>query len=144
MLRSLFSSAQALRSVYIGFFQLPWLPEAVLRRHLAGLLVASGLPVEVADEYQRFLSAPRALRSALHWYRGMWLPDRRQSRVSPAESGVRATYLWGNGDPALGRRAAELTRRYAVAGYRFVELEEGHWLPERASARVAEEILSDL
>jgi hypothetical protein len=28
--------------------------------------------------------------------------------------------------------------------YRFVELDEGHWLPERAPSQVAQEILSAL
>jgi pimeloyl-ACP methyl ester carboxylesterase len=144
MLRSLFSSAQSLRSLYIGFFQIPWVPEAVLRPRLARLLMASGLPADIAEEYQRFLSAPGALRSALHWYRGIWLPDRRSTRPSQTPVTVDTTYVWGNADPALGRRAAELTRRYTRAGYRFVELDEGHWLPERASPRVAQEILSAL
>ncbi|MCR2792414.1 alpha/beta fold hydrolase [Microbacterium sp. zg.Y625] len=142
MLRSLVSSAQALRSLYIGFFQLPWLPEALLRPRLARLLVASGLPIDLAQEYQRFLSGPQALRGALNWYRGMWLPDRRRRRTAPDAISVDTTYIWGNGDQALGRRAAELTGRYVGAEYRFVELDENHWLPERAAPRVAQEVLS--
>jgi pimeloyl-ACP methyl ester carboxylesterase len=60
--RSLLSSRQAVRSLYMGFFQLPGLPEALLRPRLARLLVASGLPGAVAREYERFLSTPGALR----------------------------------------------------------------------------------
>ncbi|MDF2554979.1 MAG: alpha/beta hydrolase, partial [Microbacterium sp.] len=141
--RSLFSSAQALRSAYIAFFQLPRLPEALVRPRLARLLVASGLSPAVAAEYERFLSGPGALRGALHWYRGMWLPDRRDGRTAQAST-VPTTYLWGNRDPALGRRAAQLTRRYAGAAYRFVELDEGHWLPERAPSLVADAVLGAL
>ncbi|MDL5353156.1 alpha/beta fold hydrolase [Microbacterium sp. zg-YB36] len=141
LLRSLLSSAQALRSLYIGFFQLPRLPEAVLRPRLARLLIAMGLPSPVAREYQRFLAEPQALRSALNWYRGMWLPDRRGADAAREPVAVDTVYVWGNRDQALGRRAAELTRRYVSAGYRFVELDENHWLPERAAAQVAREIL---
>ena len=41
---SLTSSLQALRSWYMGFFQVPWLPEALLRRRLAPVLQRMGLP----------------------------------------------------------------------------------------------------
>jgi pimeloyl-ACP methyl ester carboxylesterase len=150
LLRSLFSSAQAVRSLYMVFFQLPLIPEAVLRRRLSRLLTASGLPADTAAEYQRFLAAPGALRAALHWYRGMWLPDRR-ARAGRSAGGasrrpvrVPTTYLWGNLDPALGRRAAELTARHVTADYRFVELDEGHWLPECSPERVAGEVLAAL
>ncbi|GAA4194497.1 alpha/beta fold hydrolase [Microbacterium oryzae] len=145
LVRSLRSSAQALRSLYIGFFQLPAIPEAVLRGRLARLLVAMGLPAPIAAEYQRFLAGPGALRSALHWYRGMALPDRRaRHRPAGPRTRVPTTYVWGNDDQALGRRAAELTGRYAGPRYRFVELDENHWLPERAPSRVAAEVLADL
>jgi pimeloyl-ACP methyl ester carboxylesterase len=143
MIRSMLSSDQALRSLYIGFFQLPRLPEALLRPRLARMLRRSGLSPAYAEEYQRFLAAPGALRAALHWYRGMWLPDRRGRRAR-AHVRVPTTYVWGNGDPALGRRAAELTRRYVEGPYRFVELDENHWLPERAAPTIAREILTAL
>lgn len=144
MLRSLLSSAQGVQSLYMGFFQLPWVPEALLRPRLARLLMASGLPADAAREYQRFLSGPHALRGALNWYRGMWLPDRRRRRAAPRTVAVDTTYVWGNGDQALGRRAAELTRDYVDARYRFVEVDENHWLPERAAARVAQEVITAL
>jgi pimeloyl-ACP methyl ester carboxylesterase len=80
----------------------------------------------------------------LNWYRGSWLPDRRSRAASARRSAVAVTYVWGNRDPALGRRAAELTRRYAGTDYRFVELDEGHWLPELAAERVAAEVLARL
>lgn len=139
MLRSMLSSAQLLRSAYIGFFQLPRVPEAVLRGRLFPLLTASGVPAPIAAEYARVLSTPAALTSALNWYRGMWLPDRR-SRGAGRPVTVPTTYVWGRHDQALGRRAAELTERWVRADYRFVALEENHWLPERAPARVAAEI----
>lgn len=141
-LRSMLSSAQALRSLYIGFFQLPWLPEAVLRGRLGRMLRASGLQDAYAEDYQRFLASPGALRGALNWYRGTWLPDRRAGRFARKPIRVDTTFVWGNGDPALGRRAAELTRRYVHAEYRFIELDENHWLPERAAATVAREIVA--
>jgi pimeloyl-ACP methyl ester carboxylesterase len=144
LVRSLFSSGQGARSLYMAVFQLPVVPETLLLPRLARLLIASGLPTAVAAEYERFLSAPGALRGALNWYRGMWLPDRRSRRASRQPVGTAVTYVWGNRDQALGRRAAELTRRYVGGRYRFVELDEGHWLPELAAESVAREVVTDL
>lgn len=142
LLRSLFSSAQALRSVYIGLFQLPRLPEALLRPRLERLLRESGLPHTYAREYARLLREPRALTSALNWYRGMWLPRRQARAARPGPVPVDTTYAWGNRDQALGRRAAELTHRFVGAHYRFVEVDETHWLPERAPRLVADLVRS--
>jgi len=39
------------------------------------------------------------------------------------------TLLWGDQDPALGRRSAEGTAKYMTGEYRLVVLEgAGHWL----------------
>jgi pimeloyl-ACP methyl ester carboxylesterase len=133
-------SAQLLRSAYMGFFQLPGLPEAALRRGMARALPATGLPRPLAEEYAAFLRAPGALRGALNWYRGVALPDRRDRGAAARPIRVPTTYVWGSRDFALGRRAAELTARHVAADYRFVELDETHWLPELAAERVAAEV----
>jgi len=142
MLRSLVSSAQLARSAYIGFFQLPGIPERVLLPRMARLLRASGLPDDIADDYAAFMARPGRLRTALNWYRGMWLPPRRTA--PSVASGPPTTFLWGARDPFLGRRAARLTGRFAGPGYRFVELDADHWLPETHAAVVARRILADL
>jgi pimeloyl-ACP methyl ester carboxylesterase len=138
--RSLMSSAQALRSFYILVFQLPWLPELLLRRRLRSMLTRMGLTPEAAAAYGTFMSPRGRLTGALNWYRGMALPG---GRLSPARMvTVPTTYIWGNGDQALGRRAAELTGSYVTAPYTFVELDENHWLPENAPDAVAREIIA--
>lgn len=50
-------------------------------------------------------------------------------------------YVWGMRDPALGRAAAQRSGAYVRAGYRFVQLDAGHWLPETHPDAVAREIL---
>ncbi|MCU1405186.1 MAG: alpha/beta hydrolase [Glaciihabitans sp.] len=147
LVRSLLSSAQILRSGYIGFFQIPALPEIVLRRHLGQMLRRFGLPASIADEYQRFMRQPDALRGALNWYRGMLIPARRGAgKIGTGDDRVHipTTYVWGNCDTALGPRAAHLTKHYVDGPYRFVELDENHWLPERVPGRVAQEIIADV
>jgi len=123
---------QALASWYIGAFQLPVLPEVVLSRTLPGLLRRSGLPGPVAGRYARRMAEPGALRAALDWYRGVPL-----SPLAVGEVDVPTTYLWGSRDPALRRRAAELTERFVRAPYRLEVLDAGHWLPETRPEQVA-------
>jgi len=138
--RSILSSGQGLRSSYIALFQLPVLPELLLRPRLERLLRSSGLPVESAREYAERMAEPGALTAALDWYRGLALPGGGRPGGPPRIT-VPTTYLWGNRDFALGRRAAELTARYVTAPYRFVEIDAGHWLPETRAADVADAIL---
>ena len=140
LVRSLLTSDQLLRSLYILMFQVPWLPEVFLRSRLSGLLRRMGLNQMSAEAYGLFMSGRGRLSGGLNWYRGLWLPDRRASRERTVT--VPTTYLWGNRDHALGRRAAELTGRYVRAEYRFVELDEDHWLPENAPKLVAREIIA--
>jgi pimeloyl-ACP methyl ester carboxylesterase len=140
--RSLVTSAQFLRSFYVLVFQLPWLPEALLRTRLTALLQRAGLNASSAVAYGAFMAKPGRLTGGLNWYRGMWLPDRRASKRRMVT--VPTSFLWGNGDQALGRRAAEATGRFVRAKYRFVELDENHWLPENVPEIVAREILADV
>jgi pimeloyl-ACP methyl ester carboxylesterase len=133
--RSLVRSDQVLRSLYVGFFQLPALPEALLRRSMPSLLRSSGLPAEEAERYTARMRDPGALRAALNWYRALPL-----ARTPVADVTVPTTYVWGDGDQALGRRAAQDTERFVRAPYRFVELGAGHWLPETTPTEVADAV----
>ncbi len=142
--RALLTSGQLLRSAYIGFFRIPRLPELALgargSRGLRFLLARSGLAPEWADSYARALAQPGALSAALAWYRaaipfGLGVP-----RVP-----VPTRYVWGSGDPALGRRAATTTVRWVAGPYRFDVLERaGHWLPEHHPEELARLLLEHL
>lgn len=135
--RSFTTSSQGLRSWYMAFFQLPVLPELLLRHGLRRSLVGSGLPPQDADRYTARLAEPGALTAALNWYRGM-----PASLLSPIpDCTVPATYIWGRDDVALGRVAAETTARHVAGRYRFVELSAGHWLPETRPREVAGVVL---
>jgi pimeloyl-ACP methyl ester carboxylesterase len=58
---------------------------------------------------------------------------------------VPTRYVWGSGDPALGRRAATTTGRWVVGPYRLDILEgAGHWLPEHHPEELAELLLEHL
>jgi pimeloyl-ACP methyl ester carboxylesterase len=133
-------SSQALRSWYMAFFQLPWLPERVVGGTLERTLARSGLPAQSAERYVARMREPGALSGALGWYRGM--PASLRAPTAPVA--VPATYMWGRSDFALGRAAAERTRRHVVGPYRFVELDAGHWLPETRPEEVASVVLGQV
>ncbi len=133
---SLLRSDQALRSVYMGVFQLPWLPERVLHERLTDALVSTGLPAATAQHYQERMREPGAARGALNWYRAVPL-----SRAAPRPVTVPTTFLWGREDPFLGPVAAERTRHHVHADYEFLPVPGGHWLPELAPDVVADAVV---
>lgn len=140
--------AQARRSWYMAAFQVPVLPELVLRRTLPVVLRRSGLPAPDAQRYAARFREPGAASASLAWYRALPMSLRSNASGNPEETSgsrritVPTTYVWGRHDPALGRAAAERTGRYVASDYRFVELDAGHWLPETHPEDVAGQVLS--
>ena len=128
------AGTQALRSLYIPFFRLPWLPERVLgaghHRVLREGLVRSGLPRERATETVEALERSGALPWALAWYRANG--PRLVRSTGPVA--VPTMYVWSTGDTALGRSGAERTAGHVTGPYRFEVLEGvSHWIPETAA-----------
>ena len=143
MLEALRSSTQSLRSVYMAFFRLPRVPEAMLQvgnfAQMGLTLRATGLP-SASWKRDRGQLQRVGMRGPLNWYRGA-TKGLRPRRVS-----VPTLYVWGRHDPFLGRKAAELTRKYVTGPYRFEELKAGHWIIDRNAAdlqRVLGEHLDD-
>jgi pimeloyl-ACP methyl ester carboxylesterase len=139
MQQALLHSDQALRSYYVGVFQLPFLPEtALLAGHgalLRRMLSSGGLPVEAVDRYVARMREPGALSAALNWYRAVpWSTRDKVGTVS-----VPTLHVWSTGDAFLGRAAIEATRRFVRGPYRL-EVLDGvpHWIPELAADRVGE------
>jgi len=139
MAQAMVRSDQALRSSYMGFFQLPAVPERVL---LAGgatvlrrMLRQGGLPDEPAERYVQRMQEPGALTGALNWYRA--IPFGRRDRVGTVR--VPTLHVWGDRDVALGRAAIDASAAFVAAPYRLEVLDgANHWLPELAAERVAE------
>jgi pimeloyl-ACP methyl ester carboxylesterase len=130
--RSLLTSTQLFRSWYFLFYQLPRLPEWTAtsrfgKPRFRETLLRSGLPEDKLDAYMAVLSEPGAMTAVINWYRAVpFTPPTRHRPVT-----VPALYVYGAGDFALGRRAAELTARYVAGPYRYEALEGvSHWIPE--------------
>jgi pimeloyl-ACP methyl ester carboxylesterase len=139
MAKAMVTSDQALRSYYMGLFQLPVLPERLL---LAGdgaalrrMLRSGGLPSDAVDRYVARMREPGALSAALGWYRA--LPWSGRDPVGKVR--VPTLHVWSTGDAFLGRAATEATGRFVDAPYRLEVLDDvSHWIPELAADRVAE------
>jgi epoxide hydrolase 4 len=114
--------AQLARSWYMLLFQLPWLPEALLRmRRFAGLrrtlrraaAHAGTFTDEDLDRYGEAFAQPGALTAAINYYRAMRLRQRRD--VPGGMPAVEAPVLvvWGDRDHVLGPELADPGPRYA-------------------------------
>jgi len=130
---------QQARSRYVGLFLLEGKAERVLseddyrRLRLTWSIGPNpeAVPRSVVDHFARSLARPGRLTAALNYYRAN-LTAVGAAWEGLANIGPIATptvLLWGDQDPALGRRGAEDTRRYMEGGYELKVLEgAGHWL----------------
>lgn len=141
---------QAAKSSYLAVLRAEGAAEALLlagdgdglRRVFAG----TGHPApEALDEYVGVLTQPGALTAALNWYRSL-SPDDAPAVLGALEPvAVPTLYVWGDGDTALGRAAAEATAEHVEGPYRFEALAGvGHWIPEEVPERLNELLLEHL
>jgi pimeloyl-ACP methyl ester carboxylesterase len=128
------------RSAYIRLFRQPGRAEEVLLREGAVRLRAmfDGLDPAHAERYVTPMLAPGVLTAALNWYRAMSRDD--LAGLGPVS--VPTTYVWSDGDRAIGRTAAEGCAAYVTGDYRFVSLPGvSHWIPDQAPDALAGAIL---
>lgn len=131
-------------SRYVRFFQLPWLPEALLRARrfkvLADALRDRARPDTVTpaalESYRAAWRAPGALTAMLNWYRAIWRKD------LPASGSLRLTtpvlLIWGEREVFAVRDLAEESLRLCE-NHQAIYLEQAtHWVqhdePERCIA----------
>jgi pimeloyl-ACP methyl ester carboxylesterase len=133
---------QKLRSAYIGLFRQDGAAEAVLRaldgKALRLMFTGAGLDDARIDDYVAPLLEPGALTGALSWYRATPVDELRG--LGPTD--VPTTYVWSDGDAAIGRDAAERCAAHVTGAYRFVELTGvTHWIADQAPDALADAIL---
>jgi pimeloyl-ACP methyl ester carboxylesterase len=141
--RELKTPGQLLRSWYMFFFQLPWLPERLLRagdyrlieRSLRREPVRAGaFSDEDIRRYKQALAQPGAATAAINYYRALF---RHAGDLMAATPPIRVPTLliWGRHDRYLGVRLTEGLERW-VPGIRVERLEASHWVQNDASEEV--------
>jgi pimeloyl-ACP methyl ester carboxylesterase len=143
--RELRTVGQLLRSWYILFFQLPWLPELLFRAGNFALLERtlkrdpvrpSAFTAEDIRFYKQALARPRALTAALNYYRALFRHSRRLLR-SVRRVDVPTLLIWGERDRYLGLRLTEGLQRW-VSHLRVERLADAsHWVQSDAPERVS-------
>jgi pimeloyl-ACP methyl ester carboxylesterase len=139
--KAMVTSTQGLRSWYMGAFQVPLLPEWLGGTRLfEDSLRRSGMDEESLQRFRTEVVADGALRGGLMWYRAMLLPGRD---ATPGKVRVPTTFVWSDGDVAVGPAGARRTPDLVDAPYDYVELEGvSHWIPTEAPERLAEAIVA--
>jgi pimeloyl-ACP methyl ester carboxylesterase len=108
-----------------------WLADGAAR--LRGALLAQGVPEADVRTYLATLGERAALDAAIHWYRAAGTSGIAAAEIPPVT--VPTLYVWGDADATVGRHAAEATRAFVKAPYRFVELPGvGHFVTDQAPA----------
>jgi epoxide hydrolase 4 len=145
--RELRRPGQLLKSWYVSFFQLPWLPEFLLGRRQGRVTAelirrTSRGPARIsADDlevYRANAARPGGLRAMLHWYRAAFRGGelRRFSGNDLPIIRIPTLFLWGDADVALGLRTTRGTEQY-VSDLTFRVLPGvSHWIQEEAPEAV--------
>lgn len=145
--RELRRPAQLLKSWYIFFFQLPWLPEFLLGlgqgRSTASVIRRASrnperFPDEVLEIYRANAARAGGLTGMINWYRAMF----RGGALRRFRSGnipvihIPTLFLWGDADVALGIGTARGTEQY-VSDLTFRILPGvSHWSQQEAPEAV--------
>ena len=134
---------QLLRSWYMFFFQLPWLPEAVFSafnfRIGSRALLRFSRPGTFSEEdlaqYRAAWSQPGALTGMINWYRALF-----RTRVKFPDKIVRVPtrILWGERDAFLLAEMAHESLRYCTNAELFTFATATHWLQHEEPARISE------
>lgn len=141
-------SRQFFRSWYMFFFQLPWLPEAILRARgarairnafLDMAIDKSRFPDEVLDVYARQALQPGTLTAMVNWYRAALRHTSREMQQFIAHApvlDVPTLMIWGEEDVALGKELTygtdKLVRDFTLRYLPRVS----HWVQQEAPEKV--------
>jgi epoxide hydrolase 4 len=137
------SPRQLLRSWYMFFFQLPWLPEALFSAfnyHIgASSLLRSSRPgtfsAEDLTQYRAAWSQPGTLTAMINWYRALF---RFRAKFPDRTVHIPARILWGERDDFLLTEMAHESLRYCTNAELFTFANATHWLQHEEPARVSE------
>jgi pimeloyl-ACP methyl ester carboxylesterase len=137
---------QATRSRHHRSFQRAEATDELLADGAARLRAAlrnQAVPEADVAAYLATLGEHAALDAAVNWCRAAGSSGIAAADVHPVA--VPTLYVWGDADATVGRRAAEGTRAWVKAPYRFVELPGvGHFVTDQAPEAFAPLLVAHL
>ncbi len=140
---------QVRRSWYVAFFQLPGLPERLMRRNgfflLRRAMTQSSRPgtfgAGILRDYAAAWAQPGALTSMVNWYRALIrFPPRRAA----TEISCPCRVLWGVNDRFLDRRLAQASLAFCSHGEIVWFDQATHWLHHEEPEAVSDAIVDFL
>ncbi|MBT3273296.1 MAG: alpha/beta hydrolase [Spirochaetales bacterium] len=137
--------AQREASTYMRLFQWPIIPEIVLKANKFKNLI-SIWEHSSEDEVARYLSVFRqsgTVAAALNWYRANYSSLIR-GKIDIGAVDKPTLFIWGTGDPAILRVAAESNKNYVTGSYHEYFIDAGHWLIQESFSQVSGRILEHL
>jgi pimeloyl-ACP methyl ester carboxylesterase len=155
--KPLLNLRQTLRSWYIYFFQLPWLPEQVMRccdfawlKHnfRSWARKVDAFSDEDIERYKEALRKPGALTSTINYYRantfgefGMGVVQASIGKKKFGEISVPSLLIWGDQDPPLDKRLTDEMDVFFSSTFKSVHIADGsHWVLHEHFDRVCKEI----
>lgn len=148
---------QLLKSWYMLFFQMPYLPELFVRKAGRFIMSEGGRSKTFSeselDRYEEVWNQPGMMTAAINWYRAegrraarrLTAGRRGGSRIA-ADPTVRVPTLvvWGEDDPVLDHRMADRSVELCEEG-RLVKLPGvTHWVQHEAADRVNQLLIGHL
>lgn len=128
---------QKRRSWYIGFFQLPQVPEWLLGWAVSGqrpALWQFSPDAEIAD-YLTVFRDFEGRKATINWYRA--------NQTLPVQYGtvfLPTLMIWGTQDPAIGAAGVEMMEAYMKGEYTLLKLDAGHTLVQEKFEEVSQAI----
>lgn len=125
------NSQQRKMSQYAKYFQLPYLPELILRKNNFAILkrLWENCEAEEVNNYLEVFRNPKQLTASLNYYRSNYKQLKRAAKNQILGNiNVPTLFIWGNKDIAIGSYAVDESHQYIKNDYEFIALNAGHWL----------------
>ena len=135
--------AQVLRSYYMFFMQLPWLPEFLFKaanfRAMTAALTRTSRPGTFSEQdfehYREAWRQPGAPTGMINWYRALRTIGKP---IGNPTIELPVKILWGAQDRFLASEMAELSLGYCPKGQLTLLPEASHWLQHEEPAAVSQ------
>lgn len=133
---------QMLKSWYAIFFQIPGLPEWMVKLNNWRFLILAmpdDLCEEERDRYRAAWSMPGAMTGMMNWYRAFFRLPKSTTHISKIQ--VPTLILWGNQDPHLCYEMAALSANLCDDGHLITFEDATHWVLRDESEAVSQNIV---